>query len=727
MLEHPDPMRQRPSNRIQAVLQATETWRKNLVDTTGRNRLRRYRDLKTGTLDLTPGTAQGLDARIVDRLFANRTVKLSDLLSPRSSRSRWGATFRRRSPSPCRPSKRRRSRTRRKRASRPSLPPLVLLLGRSILVLHQMRQSFSYRSEVEATGAAARDFSIRVAGDAHLNPVLSHILRTEHDIGTDEDEADVAEEPPRNFNGYLTLLNRLQRSWDMLPNLVIEPRIVVAIFSYSTMPLVADLEINAELFAESDIVAAIAGDAGARSALANSTRDADPNRPDIDPPSQEFLVLDADSSQHMAINRVLSGESLVIQGPPGTGKSQTIANLIASLIARGKRILFVAEKRAAIEAVTKRLEHVGLIDLVLDLHGGITSRRDFARTLNDSLKQVSQIPAHDFSELHARLQENRDSLTANDAAVHDLRSPWGISVFEMRTRLLSIPESAQTQMGLKSEDARAIDREQFDRLEREIVDWTDLGGYSLDHDHPEWSRSGIKTTEAAHKAFELVSDLAQIRLPTARATLFSALDELRLPKPESLEFWIDTTRFLTIASGSWWTRMMAQIFSRKFRKTKQALDASSPLSFAHDRAVNLLEDAQLLVNAIDELKNVAELDGLDELSIDNLGIELSRMASNRTTVANLPRIRELEQRFIETGVAHVLEQVREGIPPEYAARAVEHAWIRRVLDDLEFEDRRLSAFDGSSHSRHLEEFIEALIVSIATPPLNAYDVWLRKP
>ncbi len=134
------------------------------------------------------------------------------------------------------------------------------------------------------------------------------------------------------------------------------------------MPLVADLEMNAELFAESDIVAAIAGDAGARSALTNRISDPDPNRPDTDPPSQEYLVLDADSSQHTAINRVLGGESLVIQGPPGTGKSQTIANLIAALIARGKRILFVAEKRAAIEAVTKRLEHVGLLDLVLDLY-----------------------------------------------------------------------------------------------------------------------------------------------------------------------------------------------------------------------------------------------------------------------------------------------------------------------------------------------------------------------
>ena len=67
-------------------------------------------------------------------------------------------------------------------------------------------------------------------------------------------------------------------------------------------------------------------------------------------------MLDADSSQNWAINAVLAGESLIIAGPPGTGKSQTISNLIGSLIARSKRVLFVAEKRAAIDAVLKRLE-----------------------------------------------------------------------------------------------------------------------------------------------------------------------------------------------------------------------------------------------------------------------------------------------------------------------------------------------------------------------------------
>jgi KaiC/GvpD/RAD55 family RecA-like ATPase len=66
------------------------------------------------------------------------------------------------------------------------------------------------------------------------------------------------------------------------------------------------------------------------------------------------LVCDPDSSQHSALIDAERGPNLVIEGPPGTGKSQTITNLIASFLARGKRVLFVAEKMAALEVV-KRL------------------------------------------------------------------------------------------------------------------------------------------------------------------------------------------------------------------------------------------------------------------------------------------------------------------------------------------------------------------------------------
>ena len=80
------------------------------------------------------------------------------------------------------------------------------------------------------------------------------------------------------------------------------------------------------------------------------------------------IVDDADSSQHSALIDAIDGKNLVIHGPPGTGKSQTITNLIAAGMANGKRILFVAEKLAALEVVKTRLENSGLGEFCLELH-----------------------------------------------------------------------------------------------------------------------------------------------------------------------------------------------------------------------------------------------------------------------------------------------------------------------------------------------------------------------
>src|SRR5262249_19121832 len=68
-------------------------------------------------------------------------------------------------------------------------------------------------------------------------------------------------------------------------------------------------------------------------------------------PSEVFTVRDADSSQFAALLRGRAGQDLVVEGPPGTGKSQTITNLIAQSLLEGKKVLFVSEKRAALDVV----------------------------------------------------------------------------------------------------------------------------------------------------------------------------------------------------------------------------------------------------------------------------------------------------------------------------------------------------------------------------------------
>jgi Mrp family chromosome partitioning ATPase len=81
---------------------------------------------------------------------------------------------------------------------------------------------------------------------------------------------------------------------------------------------------------------------------------------DAIPPLQSHHVVDADSSQTVVIAEAAAGRTMVVKGPPGTGKSQTITNIIAAAAARGRKVLFVAEKMAALDVVHRRLKQAGL-------------------------------------------------------------------------------------------------------------------------------------------------------------------------------------------------------------------------------------------------------------------------------------------------------------------------------------------------------------------------------
>ncbi|OGV92215.1 MAG: hypothetical protein A3K19_03375 [Lentisphaerae bacterium RIFOXYB12_FULL_65_16] len=99
-------------------------------------------------------------------------------------------------------------------------------------------------------------------------------------------------------------------------------------------------------------------------------------RPAAPAPEDRYHVVSCDPTQAAAIGMARVGLSYIIQGPPGTGKSQTITNLIADYMVRGQRVLFVCEKRAAIDVVFHRLEQRGLGDLCCLVHDSQADKKD---------------------------------------------------------------------------------------------------------------------------------------------------------------------------------------------------------------------------------------------------------------------------------------------------------------------------------------------------------------
>lgn len=102
------------------------------------------------------------------------------------------------------------------------------------------------------------------------------------------------------------------------------------------------------------------------------------------PLDERYHVVPSDPTQASAIEEARAGTSYIIQGPPGTGKSQTITNLIADYVACGKRVLFVCEKRAAIDVVYARLRQCGLGDLCCLIHDSQTDKKGFVMDLKQT-------------------------------------------------------------------------------------------------------------------------------------------------------------------------------------------------------------------------------------------------------------------------------------------------------------------------------------------------------
>ncbi len=160
------------------------------------------------------------------------------------------------------------------------------------------------------------------------------------------------------------------------------------------------------------------------------------------PADQLFQVVDADSSQILSMLAVRQGKDLVIQGPPGTGKSQTITNLIADAVGNNKKVLFVAEKMAALEVVKRRLDTIHLGEACLELH----SHKSNKKILHDELKRILELGKPTLEGLQqelALLDSCRDELNAYCEAVNSVVRVSGMSVHTVIGHLLQIRDAAQ--------------------------------------------------------------------------------------------------------------------------------------------------------------------------------------------------------------------------------------------------------------------------------------------
>ncbi len=176
--------------------------------------------------------------------------------------------------------------------------------------------------------------------------------------------------------------------------------------------------------------------------------DDDTNVDAVIQPVDMLHVLDSDSSQSLVVHDARQGAHLLVQGPPGTGKSQTIANIIAAAVADGKRVLFVAEKMAALEVVKRRLDEVGIGVACLELH----SNKAKKRAVLEELKRTWQLapPRCESGEsIVSQLGTARDRLNDHAIRLHERHLPSELTAYEVIAELVRLKRAGHSTGRLK--------------------------------------------------------------------------------------------------------------------------------------------------------------------------------------------------------------------------------------------------------------------------------------
>ncbi|MBX7133664.1 MAG: DUF3320 domain-containing protein [Fimbriimonadaceae bacterium] len=212
----------------------------------------------------------------------------------------------------------------------------------------------------------------------------------------------------------------------------VQDRVVVAPFTFHKEAMYRDLDKNRDTLLSHELLQLLAlGPESDAFDDAQFEPVSDEKLDESPPPEELFTILDSDGSQRRCLLAALEGRSFVMDGPPGTGKSQTIANIIAELMYRGKSVLFVSEKAAALDVVRNRLNDAGLAPFILELHSHNATRKAFAQNLASALNEHPVASAPFGTTKIARLASSRRDLSAYAQAMNEQRQPLETSLHEV--------------------------------------------------------------------------------------------------------------------------------------------------------------------------------------------------------------------------------------------------------------------------------------------------------
>ena len=282
---------------------ARQAWIDKLIDTTRRNNLLYFKDLKKGTLDLSSASADD-----IEQILSGKGVPVERLTGEQDG-TRVAAIVREMG---------RRAITNREEKG---LETLYVGIG---LASWQPNDDGRPPSapvilvpiELVMRGRGGGNVDLRRRGEPQINPVLLHVLEQDYGYHLDSDEllrvksVDNDDDDEGSQVASTTVFERLARAVPKVRSFAVQDRAVLGNFSFQKMAMVQDLQQQVDELAENAIVAAMAGDLGAREDLQSDIADIDPQEFDRQPIERELLIMDADSSQQRVVDTCIPHDRL---------------------------------------------------------------------------------------------------------------------------------------------------------------------------------------------------------------------------------------------------------------------------------------------------------------------------------------------------------------------------------------------------------------------------------
>jgi hypothetical protein len=427
-------------------------------------------------------------------------------------------------------------------------------------------------------------------------------------------------------------------------------------------------------------------------------------------------------------------------------------------------VLFVAEKRAALQVVLKRLQQVGLDKIAIDLHGADVSSKRVMEQVAAALSTVRQAIPVDCDRMHQQYVERRDRLNRHVESLHRRRKPSEASVYELQGMLLRLQPEVTSDTRWRGPELTKIEKEEPTSIRDLLREVGGLASLFLRSDPSPWNGVRLAHGAAAQQAIDLVARLTSQTWPEFMSCLGALMKEVRFRAPETLKD-AQQTYLLLAAVRKTLDLYSSEIFAQNIqgmiralapgktgglrgiwtwctsgeyrRARKQALSyrtlgkARGPELFAELTAAEdqRLRWAELSSRSSSPQTVPGESDGnrtfelaradltalnsiipnkqLDSLPLAVIATYIDALAKDRLTPMKLPKLCEVEQRLEKSGVRKLVEELRKKkTPPEKWVPAFDQSWYSSCLEAAQAEDPEIAGFNGRTHDGYVREFKE---------------------